>query len=551
MKQNFGDVEAAATAWRKLGTEAETRQSAHRHSVTGALHHGGWKGPAADSALPLLEGDERRLGMVALEATAIAVTLTRVQAQMESAQSQLRAAVSEAEAAGHQVSDDGQVTAPTLDPRGRNDPDFDDIERRNRGQAREFQERITKAVNDAQQASGDGAAALAQLRGDILTAPRPSNGRSALAEATADAKLVREKFALFPSLDSGATPAENKQWWDGLSPEMQRQYLILDPDAIANRDGVPTDIRDLANRHVLDRELDKMYSVGYPDKEKFDKDSWNTREEGLRELRDRLDKADGAPKGREMYLIGLDPKGDGRAVVSVGNPDTAKNTTVYVPGTESALKAMSNPGDDLDRTDRLVQASERYGNPGDTAAVLWLGYDAPDTAWADAEFDHYAEDAAPALDRYMDSLGATHEPGPRHTSILGHSYGSTVIGETIKRGDGLPVDDIIVAGSPGMHVQHAKDLKIDPNHVWAAEAMNDPVPDLGVGKHGEGGWFDLPNHPTSPDFGANEFKTGTADGHSEYWEFDGPNVPNESLDNQARIITGRYSEVTKHRTAHS
>ncbi len=50
----------------------------------------------------------------------------------------------------------------------------------------------------------------------------------------------------------------------------------------------------------------------------------------------------------------------------------------------------------------------------------------------------------------MDSLRSTHEGHPTHLTAMGHSYGSTVVGEAAKTG-GLPGDDIIVQGSPGMH----------------------------------------------------------------------------------------------------
>jgi hypothetical protein len=50
----------------------------------------------------------------------------------------------------------------------------------------------------------------------------------------------------------------------------------------------------------------------------------------------------------------------------------------------------------------------------------------------------------------VDSLRSTHEGHPTHLTAMGHSYGSTVVGEAAKTG-GLPGDDIIVQGSPGMH----------------------------------------------------------------------------------------------------
>ncbi|MDL4814769.1 alpha/beta hydrolase [Actinomadura opuntiae] len=74
-----------------------------------------------------------------------------------------------------------------------------------------------------------------------------------------------------------------------------------------------------------------------------------------------------------------------------------------------------------------------------------------------------------------------HELAPHgHLTAVGHSYESTVIGEAARQpGDRLRGDDIMVAGSPGMHVMHAGDLGIGAGHVYAQEARGDQVPAFG------------------------------------------------------------------------
>ncbi|MEU2684145.1 alpha/beta hydrolase [Streptomyces hygroscopicus] len=82
--------------------------------------------------------------------------------------------------------------------------------------------------------------------------------------------------------------------------------------------------------------------------------------------------------------------------------------------------------------------------------------------------------AAPHLRQDLDGNRAAHEAGTgnhAHTTVIGHSYGSTVIGDATKshtsydpHGGALPVDDIIAAGSPGMRVGHASDLGIGSDH---------------------------------------------------------------------------------------
>lgn len=78
-------------------------------------------------------------------------------------------------------------------------------------------------------------------------------------------------------------------------------------------------------------------------------------------------------------MLGIDTKArDGRAVVSQGNPDTARNVAVQVPGTDNDL---TNVDEQIDRVDRLQQAAQDKGGES-TAVVSWLGYDAPRSAAA-------------------------------------------------------------------------------------------------------------------------------------------------------------------------
>ena len=70
----------------------------------------------------------------------------------------------------------------------------------------------------------------------------------------------------------------------------------------------------------------------------------------------------------------IDSSGDGQAVVAVGNPDVADNVVTFVPGTGAELSTASG---DVARVDRMV-ADANLLDPGSTAGIMWLGYDAPD-----------------------------------------------------------------------------------------------------------------------------------------------------------------------------
>ncbi|MFF8912201.1 alpha/beta hydrolase [Streptomyces sp. NPDC015032] len=60
-------------------------------------------------------------------------------------------------------------------------------------------------------------------------------------------------------------------------------------------------------------------------------------------------------------------------------------------------------------------------------------------------------------------------------TLLGHSYGSLVAGQTMSTHMDLPVGNAIKVGSPGVGVEHAKDPNVPADHVLAAAAKNDLI----------------------------------------------------------------------------
>jgi hypothetical protein len=225
-------------------------------------------------------------------------------------------------------------------------------------------------------------------------------------------------------------------------------------------------------------------------------------------------------------------RGQGRAVVALGDPDRAAHTAVFVPGMGVGAGAVR---DELARVGDLRAAADAKTPAADVAAVVWIGYDAPDKL--DQALDpRYAERAAPALGRFTAGLRAAHSGSPDHLTVVGHSYGSLVVGEAAQTGQGLHADDIIAVGSPGMHASHASQLGTAPGHVWIGSARDDPVPGLGALAYA------VPvtgTTPEDPEFGANRFTTDGISGHSGYWSTEHP----DSLDNQAAVVAGKYGEV--------
>ncbi|WP_404962941.1 alpha/beta hydrolase [Streptomyces sp. 147326] len=126
---------------------------------------------------------------------------------------------------------------------------------------------------------------------------------------------------------------------------------------------------------------------------------------------------------------------------------------------------------------------------------------------------------------FTHGLRAAHEGERGHLSVIGHSYGSTMTGAADAGGSGLGADDVLVVGSPGLTVDRADQLHVNPRHLWVGAA-----PDDFVSNHTSG--LTLGVDPKDPEFGAQRMYVDT-EGHSGYWD-DG----SKSLDNQGRIIAG-------------
>ncbi len=55
-----------------------------------------------------------------------------------------------------------------------------------------------------------------------------------------------------PQPPEKGSPKDNAAWWKGLTPEQRAAWLSLRPDSVGKLDGLPSTVRDEANRVVLD-----------------------------------------------------------------------------------------------------------------------------------------------------------------------------------------------------------------------------------------------------------------------------------------------------------
>ncbi|WBB66437.1 alpha/beta hydrolase [Micromonospora sp. WMMD812] len=515
-------------AWRAVGaawgglTDLVDRRAGDLGERATALG-GGWSGAAATAASGRLAGVRSDLASAAPALIEADQVLAEYAGRLAAAKGRLAAAVALADASGLLIDRDGRVSA---DPARARPSERD-------GPAAA---RVAAALRAALELAG----AADQTAGARLDALAASAGTGWLA-APPPGRPER-----------GATPAQVRAWWAGLTPAQRRWLVAHEPVLVGHLDGVPAAARDQANRLLLGVRRAELLAERRRLLDRVPPGPVETarlrlvdaRLAGLDGLTDRLTE----PGGPRAYLLGLDTAGEGRVVVALGDPDHADRVLTYVPGMTAGLDDA--PGE-LGRAARVLDRCAALAPEERSAAVLWLDYDARDLLH-EAISARQAQDAGPALQRFQEGLRATHEGPPARQTVLGHSYGSLVVGTTA-RDHGLAADALVFVGSPGVGVAHAEELRHPPGQVWASSAPDDvirlarPPDELALGAlrgasplaaalalPGRGEhelWFG--RDPAAPGFGGRVFPSGRH-GHTGYWDADNP-----ALDGVARIVLGR------------
>ncbi|MET9951655.1 alpha/beta hydrolase [Streptomyces sp. NPDC006339] len=294
------------------------------------------------------------------------------------------------------------------------------------------------------------------------------------------------------------------------------------PLVVGNLNGAPVSLRYRANRVSLTRALATQ-------RERVD-DPRLTADGRLQARRLAHRFASLLRPGRQ--ILAFDPTGTGRAAEVLGDLERARRVSVIVPGVDTNLltfqrtaRRYSAPAGMADS----LYAAERRAAPGTrTAVIAWADYTAPVGVGIEAALGRLAESGAVRLVGLTAAL-----PGDARVTLFCHSYGSVLCGVAAPR---LParVTDVVVAGSPGMRVEHAAELGT-PARVWAMRDAEDwiaDVPHLAFGGVGHGA------DPVAPEFGARLLSAAGAGGHTGYFE---PGT--RSLENLAAIGVGAYGRV--------
>lgn len=358
-------------------------------------------------------------------------------------------------------------------------------------------------------------------------------------------------------VDAG-DPEAVASWWRGLSPEQVAALVMHSPQLVGNAGGVPSEVRDEANRaamlsdidYLTQREQDGQIS----DPERLQLANAKDAEETLAEYADRIDPDTGE---NLAYLLVFRPdafNGDGGVAMSLGNPDEAQDVTSFVPGLTNEATSL---GGNVASMDRLMQLADEKNGDRSVAAIAWIDYDAPSTerGLTDDPWDFLqvagegkATQGGDRFADFVDGLRASDHRPPgedAHFTAIGHSYGSTTVSHAATDHD-LQVDDMVLIGSPGAgSAETATDL-MPEGHLYVGSADYDPVTLLGAPGIGA-----LGNDPSQASFDAHRFEVDPGsyrvqhllDNHSSYF-----NEGSSSLDAMADVVAGHRPDEVEGRT---
>ncbi|MGW3353803.1 alpha/beta hydrolase [Streptomyces bungoensis] len=564
------------------------------------------EGETANAALRELLELSKNFHYIQSECALASTALNGFAFDMASAKRKLEAVLEDARAAGCTVGADGSVTYPaggkevdgkvpeggTMPPgTSTTDPTAASLERSaanihpnpNFGKAQDFANRIGDALQEATEADRKWAPKLRALKADDDLVVSSHDWTDVKSDMDGVRDAGKGYLDSLPHPPKGGSSKDNAAWWQKLTDEQRSDYLAVHPDSVGALDGLPAAVRDQANRTVLDEahaqaQLDyDAWLKKHPEPKRYEpyfnpmtgtevrgamveSQEWKDWEKarqgargqlgGMEAIQERFDNV--IDESKRPYLLGFDGKHNGRVIISIGNPDTADNVATYVPGTGTKLSSIDG---DIRRAE-LLQDRASFTDPTHrTASIMWLGYDAPQSLLGDATDAKYADAARAPLSDFLTGIDTVHH-GRVNSTVVAHSYGSLVAGETMRDRPDLPVDNAILVGSPGVGVSHAKDLHIGADHVWAATAQNDlvnlaPPPAGTLAPLNPMAYWRLfndhsvmyGNDPTSDEFGGQTFDVaegklpgtdGLMPAHSQYWEGD-------SLNKMAKIVTGGTS----------
>lgn len=274
-------------------------------------------------------------------------------------------------------------------------------------------------------------------------------------------------------LDDQPPAAIVTRWWAGIDPSQRRVLIDAIPGLVGNLEGVPFAVRDAANREHLARLIEGLGADLAAKQGRTERAAATTQLAMLSEIALALGERDTVPP---RSLIAVDDTWPGRAVVALGDLDTADYVSYLVPGmfftVQGQIVDWTEIALDIQRDKAAVIAVA--GSASTIATVAWMNYETPNLFTVGTLVQ--AEEGAKQLESTVAGLRAVRGAEQPHVSLVTHSYGSTAASIALARGL-LDIDAIAIAGSPGVSVDRVDELGLAGGAVFVAEAAWDPVVD--------------------------------------------------------------------------
>lgn len=297
--------------------------------------------------------------------------------------------------------------------------------------------------------------------------PKPPADNGALLGAHGERPEWVQKF-IDGASDAPTDPGRMRELWDHLNPAQRTDLFRQDP-MFGDKARLPVNLCDEHARDALNYWLERV-----PDDPLY------------RSIEEAIQQHLNQP---QRFLLGFEPT-DGRAIISIGNPDLATHTGVLVPGTfTDATKLIPSAKDTgyVEVSRRFQYSAERRleGEGSGVAVVDWQNYHAPQSLLPGAARNSFAEAGAPRLRDFLERLDHTNQMPDAHRTVIGHSYGAVVVGEAAQ-GPGLNAHSLVTLGGAGMHARTVEELilqgvPLQPGSapVWGLIHPNDPIRILG------------------------------------------------------------------------
>ena len=302
----------------------------------------------------------------------------------------------------------------------------------------------------------------------------------------------------FPQAEWSAT--EVAGWWKALSAAEKQDLIARHPEMIGNLNGVDMASRDQANRILLRRKISQtdaeVQTLRAKLKEQNDPNASGKHTESyaspkslewakkrladLKAVQETLDENDKKrqkdPKIARRGLVYMDDsKKDDRVkvAISTGDVDRAKHVSTVIPGMDNV------PSEDIkDHVENAELVGERAikharCHQSEVATIAWM-YDTPQGGQVMSS--KYATKASHEIGSALEGLHASRQvsgAGRAHTSLLGHSYGSTTAGKVAKMIRKGVLDDLVMYGSPGAGAHDAREYNLDHGRAYVSGIKSD------------------------------------------------------------------------------